>query len=170
MSKHLFTRIAAILTLAVVCMAFTGVPVAAATNTTSDAVTYYDANGNPITISGMYYNNQGYPMYNAGCYYLDENGDPIYVGGCRAYYYDENGELVPSRYLYDEDGNAISPPSSYYGGWGCGYYRYDAQGNLANGMYYYDEDGNAVNPSAGTTPRVRGGACCGGGYGFGWRR
>jgi hypothetical protein len=35
------------------------------------AVLYYDEAGNAININGLYYNSEGYPMYNAGYYYLD---------------------------------------------------------------------------------------------------
>lgn len=83
-------------------------------------IEYYEENGNQITVNGMYYNSQGMPMYNSECYYLDEDGNPVYVGGCRVYYYDEDGNLVPGRCYYDSDGNAVPCPSSCPGGYGCG--------------------------------------------------
>lgn len=152
-------RLAVILALAMVfTMLFGFSSLAADTNT----ITYYDENGNEITINGMYYNSQGCPMYNANCYYLDEDGNPVYVGGCRAYYYDEYGNLVPGNYYYNADGKAVSPPSTYPGGRGCGRYYYNSQGNVVNGTFYYDDFGNPVEaPATTTTPAYRGGGCCG---------
>lgn len=127
-------------------------------------VQYYDEKGNPITISGLYYSNQGVPMYNAGCYYLDENGEPVYVGGCRAYYYDADGNLVAGNYYYDQNGNAVTRPSSYPNGYGCGAYYYNTQGKVVNTTTYYDDFGNAVEaPATPQQPIIRGGwggGCC----------
>jgi hypothetical protein len=125
------------------------------------AIAYYDESGNPITVNGLYYNNQGVPMYNAGCYYLDENGDPVYVGGCRAYYYDENGVLCPGSCYYDGDGNAVAPPASYPGGYGCGMWYYDSEGGIVNQATYYDGSGNPVRMADTARPRAGRGGCCG---------
>lgn len=152
--------LAAILVLLVVSSMFS-ITASAAEKT----VNYYDENGNAIIIKGMYYNSQGEPMYNARCYYLDENGDPVYVGGCRAYYYDEDGNLVPGNYYYNQNGNAVARPSSYPGGWGCGMYYYDSNGNVVNQTSYYDESGNLVSlEDLPQPPAYRGGGrggCCG---------
>lgn len=125
-------------------------------------VNYYDENGNQITINGLYYNSQGQPMFNASCYYLDVDGNPVYVGGCRAYYYDKDGNLVAGNYYYDASGNAVARPSSYPGGWGCGAWYYNAQGNVVNGTTYYDSSGNPVTAPS-TTYRGYG-RCCGWGW------
>lgn len=113
---------------------------------TTKTVDYYDKNGNRITINGMYYNSQGAPMYNAMCYYLDADGNPVHVGGCRAYYYDTDGNLVPGCYCYDQDGNTIPLPSSYPNGYGCGMWYYNSQGEAVNKKTYYDDFGNFVDP------------------------
>jgi hypothetical protein len=109
--------LAAVLVLAAVSVLLSTVAFAAEKD-----IAYYDENGNSVRISGLYYNAQGLPTYDSGCYYLDENGNPVYLGGCRAYYCDEYGNLVPGQYYYDENGNAVAPPSAYRGGC-CGYRR-----------------------------------------------
>ena len=120
---------------------------------------YYDEQGNRITVSGLYYNRQGHPMFSAGCFYLDANGEPVYVGGCRVYYYDESGNLIPGRFYYDSDGNAVPRPRSYPGGFGCGRFYYDADGNPVSGTFYYDDFGNRIN-SPQNPNGFRGGNCC----------
>ena len=74
------------------------------------AVVYYDQFGNEITVDGLYYNNQGLPVFNAGCYYLDDDGEAVYVGGCRVYYTDATGNLAAGRYCYNADGTIIPLP------------------------------------------------------------
>ncbi|MDL2319402.1 hypothetical protein LJC74_10120 [Eubacteriales bacterium OttesenSCG-928-A19] len=96
-------------------------------------VSYYDENGNPIEINGMYYNNESYPMYNASSYYLDVYDDPAYVGGYRVDYYNQKGDLVAGNYYYDDFGNPVDPPATtptpnyrgndYRSGWCCGWCR-----------------------------------------------
>ncbi len=140
----------------------------AVTQIETDAVEYYDENGNLITIDGLYYNAQGFPCFNAGCYYLDGEGNPVYVGGCRAYCYDINGEFVACRCYYDAEGCAIDPPTAYRGGCGYGIWRYGDNGAIVNGSFYYDSFGNPITP-----PKQPGNGCCGGGRGGGrggrWR-
>ena len=109
-------RCTAILLLATLISLFSAVSFAAA-QTETETARYYDQSGNLITTDGLYYNAQGCPCFNADCYYLDGDENPVYVGGCRAYCYDENGDLIPCRYCYDAEGNAIDPPVSYRG---CG--------------------------------------------------
>lgn len=129
---------------------------------TTRAVNYYDEHGNFVTINGMYYNSNGYPMFNASCYYTDANGNPVYVGGCRAYYYNANGDLTAGNYYYDANGNAVNRPASYPGGWGCGAYYNNAQGNAVNNITYYDDFGNPVEPPVTQTPiNHHGGRCHG---------
>lgn len=123
----------------------------------AESIKYYDEYGNQVTVNGMYYNNEGYPMFNAKCYYIDENGDFAYVGGMRSYYYDADENFTPCMYYYDVYGNPVEQPDSYPGGWGCGMFCYRADGSVASGVFYYDEYGNAVQPSAGN----RRGGCCG---------
>ena len=174
--------LAVILAITVVLTVIISVPAMAANAKT---VNYYDENGNPITINGIYYNSEGYPMFNASSYYLDANGDSVYVGGCRVYYYNQNGDLVAGNYYYDTNGNAVSKPTSYPGGWGCGMWYYNSQGNVVNTTVYYDDFGNPVDPPATTptpnyptptpnyptpTPNYRGGWGCGCGWCGGWRR
>jgi hypothetical protein len=113
-----------------------------------ETVDYYDANGNKITVNGMYYNTQGHPMFNANCQYLDVSGNLVYVGGSRVYYYKADGDFAPGKYYYDADGRAVPRPSSYPGGWGCGTYCYDSRGNIVRGTYYYDDFGNPISPPA----------------------
>lgn len=132
---------------------------AANTNT----VNYYDENGNQIAVNGLYYNSDGYPMYNASSYYTDADGNSVYVGGCRAYYYDADGNLVAGNYYYNTNGEAVTPPTSYPSGRGCGTYYYNAKGNVVNGTYYYDDFGNPVDPPATTRRTYRGNGC-----GCGW--
>ncbi|GHU64565.1 hypothetical protein FACS189418_9100 [Clostridia bacterium] len=146
------------ITLFTLAAMFTLFSVTASAETTK-TVNYYDESGNLITINGMYYNNQGYPMFNANCYYTDANGNPVYVGGCRVYYTDTNGNLTAGNHYYDADGNIVSPPTSYPNGWGCGSYCYNVQGNIVNGAYYYDDFGNPIDPPATTQPSTN--YCCG---------
>jgi hypothetical protein len=125
-------------------------------------VDYYDVDGNKVVINGMYYNIQGYPMFNASCYYLDAEGNPVFVGGCRAYYNNAKGEIVPGNYYYDAEGNAVQRPTSYPGGWGCGTYCYNTQGDIEEGAYYYDDFGNPVDPPVAQSPPVSQASRCGG--------
>ena len=141
-----------------VAMTMFGVTALAATKT----VTYYDEDGNQIIVNGLYYNSQNQPMFNASCYYLDADGSPVYVGGCRVYYYNADGDLTAGNYYYDSNGKAVSRPASYPGGWGCGAWYYNAQGNVVNSLTYYDDFGNPVEPPATQVPSYRGGCC-------GWR-
>lgn len=89
----------------------------------ANTVSYYDVNGNKITVSGMYYDQNGDPVYNENCYYRDTDGNQVYVGGCRAYYYDADGKLAPGSCYYDDEGNPVNPPDTDYSGYrgGCGY-------------------------------------------------
>lgn len=75
-------------------------------------VKYYDENGNQIFGSGMYYGQNNCPYFGEGCYYIDGNGNNVYVGGCRIYYSDSDGNMVPGRYYYDSEGNPVNPPYS----------------------------------------------------------
>jgi hypothetical protein len=79
----------------------------------ASSVAYYDKDGNEITVSGMYYDRQGNPMYGPGCYYLDAEGNPVYVGGCRAYYYDAEGNLIEGDVYYDAEGNPVTRGNGY---------------------------------------------------------
>jgi len=124
-----------------------------------NGIIYYDENGNQITVGGMYYNSQGYPMFNAQSYYLDANGNPVYVGGCRAYYYNASGNFTPGSYFYDANGNAVTKPSSYPNGYGCGWWYYGENGSITNGTFYYDDFGNPVTPPANSGIYSRGGCC-----------
>lgn len=135
---------------------------------TPKAVEYYDEQGNQITIQGVYYNSQGQPMFNSSCYYLDTEGNPVYVGGCRIYYYNADGELVAGNYYYDTNGKAVTRPASYPGGWGCGSYYYNTQGNVVNGTTYYDDFGNPVDPPQSTQPTYPRSGGRGYGCGCGW--
>ncbi len=152
-----------ILSLVTVISIFTGTAFTL-TPTESGAVSYYDENGNPITIDGLYYNAQGVPCFNAECYYLDGDGTPVFVGGCQAYCYDVNGDFIPCRYYYNATGEAVNPPASYRGGCGFGTWCYGDNGAVVNGSFYYDDFGNPVTPPAQGKPgNGRGGGCCGGG-------
>jgi len=151
-------KILALVLVLVMSVASFAVTVSAATVKT---VNYYDENGNPITVNGLYYNSQGQPMFNASCYYLDANGNPVYVGGCRAFYYGANGTLTAGNYYYDINGTAVPRPASYPGGWGCGAWYYNERGDVVNRLTYYDDFGNPVDPPAQPSPSqpVRGGCC-----------
>jgi hypothetical protein len=154
MEKRLAAMIAAT---AALLFAIFAVPAPAAS---PGSVDYYDEAGRKITLSGLYYDSNGYPMFNAGCYYTDADGAPVYVGGCRAYYAGPDGSFTAGSYYYDAKGNAVAKPDSYPGGYGCGTYCYDAWGRAVPGAYYYDDFGNPVQPPE-TTPAPRRGGCCG---------
>lgn len=150
-------RLTALLTIIVLSGIFFSTTALAA-NTSVNTVKYYDENGNQITVNGLYYNSDNYPMYNAGCYYTDADGNLVYVGGCRVYYYDAEGNLTVGKYYYDANGKAVSRPAAYPDGLGCGTYCYNAQGSAVNGTYYYDDFGNPVELPENTVPSYS--SCC----------
>ena len=144
--------LALVLTLAVVSTIFLN---ASAFASDTSTIKYYDEYANEVTVNGLYYNKDGYPMYNADSYYTDAKGNSVYVGGCRAYYYDKNGNLTAGSYYYDTKGKAVTKPTSYQGGWGCGTYYYNEQGDVVNGTYYYDDFGNKIDRPATSRPEFR---------------